>query len=145
MDVSDLRKRIVRALDDARKDAAGRRADLDRASGEYERFLEETAIPLFRQGATVLRAEGHPFTANTPAGSVQLVSDHSAQDFLELELDASGPEPQVIGRTSARGRRGLVVEERPIAQGKRIADLTEEDVSAFLISEVRKLVSRHNR
>jgi hypothetical protein len=143
MDVSDLRKRIVRALDDARKDAAARRSNADRAAADYERFLSQIAIPLFRQAATVLRAEGHPFTANTPAASVQLVSDHAPQDFLELELDAAAQRPQVIGRTSlVRGRRGPLVEERPVAEGKAVDELTEEDLSAFLVAEVRKLVSR---
>ena len=143
MDVSDLRKRILRALDDARKEAASRRTATDQGATDYERFLSQIAVPLFRQAATVLRAEAQDFTANTPAGSVRLVSDRAAQDFVELELDASHPQPQVIGRTSlARGRRGVIVEERPIAPGKAVAELTEEDVSAFLVSEIRRLVTR---
>jgi hypothetical protein len=142
MNVSELRKRILRALDEARKEAAARRTDVDRAAADYERFLTDVAVPLFRQAATVLRAEGHPFTANTPAGSVRLVSDHAPGDFVELELDASGPSPQVTGRTSTRGRRGPVVQERPLAPGKRVGELTEDDVSAFLVAEVRKLVVR---
>jgi hypothetical protein len=142
MDVSELRKRILRALDDARKDAAERRTATDRARTEYEAFLSGVAAPLFRQAATVLRAEGHPFTANTPAGSVRLASDHAADEYIELELDAAAARPQVIGRASFRGRRGLVVEEQPIATGKAIGQLAEEDVSAFLVGQIRKLVSR---
>ena len=142
MNVSDLRKRILRALDDARKEAAVKRADVDRAAADYERFLTDIAVPLFRQAATVLRAEGHPFTANTPAGSVRLVSDHAQTEFLELELDVAGAAPQVTARTSARGRRGPVVQERPLAPGKRIADLTEDDVSSFVVAEIQKLVTR---
>ena len=142
MDVSDLRKRIVRALDEARKDAAARRTSADRAAADYERFLTDVAVPLFRQAAIVLRAEGHPFTANTPAGSVRLVSDHAPADFLELELDASPSAPQVTGRTSVRTRRGPVVAERPLAPGKSIRDLSEDDVSAFLTAEIPKLVTR---
>lgn len=143
MNVSDLRKQIVRALDEARKDAAARRQNKDKASAAYERFLAEIAVPVFRQAATVLSAERQPFAVNTPAGSLRLASEHAAEDFLELELDASGPQPQVIGRTSlTRGRRGLVVEERPIAPGKAIEELTEEDVSQFVVTEIRKLVTR---
>ncbi len=121
MDVSDLRKRILRALEDARKEGAARRLENDQAAAAYAQFLSEIAVPLFRQAATVLRAEGHPFTANTPAGSVRLVSDHAAGDFVEVELDVSAPQPQVLGRTSlARGSssRGLVVEEHPVAAGR---------------------------
>lgn len=143
MDVSELRKGILRALEDARKDAANRRSDTDKAAAAYERFLNDVAVPLFRQAATVLRAEGQPFTVNTPAGSVRLISDHGAHDFLELELDSSGPQPQVIGRISLmRGRHGLVVEERPLAAGKAIEALTEDDVSQFLLAEIRKFVTR---
>jgi hypothetical protein len=143
VDVSDLRKRILRALEDARKDAGARRAASDQAAAAYEQFLTAVAMPLFRQAATVLRAEGHPFSANTPAGSVRLVSDQHAVDFLEFELDTSRPQAQVIGRTSfSQGRRGITVDERPIAPGKAIEELTEDDVSRFLVSEIRRLVTR---
>jgi hypothetical protein len=143
MDVSDLRKRILRSLDDARKEASARRAAVDRASAEYQRFLDDLAVPLFRQAASVLRAEGQPFTVHTPAGAVRLASDHAPQDFLEIELDAAAANPQVIGRMSRmRGGRGLVVEERPIAPEKPVDQLTEEDLSAFLLAGIQKLVTR---
>jgi len=143
MDVSDLRKRILRALDDARKEAAARRINVDRASASYDQFLSTIAVPLFRQAATVLKAQGVPFTAETPAASVRLVSDHASQEFIELELDAGAPQPQVLGRSSAvRGGHGPVVEERPVAPGKSIDELTEEDVSQFLVAEIRRLVTR---
>jgi hypothetical protein len=143
MDVSELRKRILRALDDARKEAAARRVNIDRASASYDQFLSTIAVPLFRQAANVLRAQGVPFTAETPAGSVRLVSDHASQEFIELELDAGTPQPKVLGRSSiVRGRQGLVVEERAVAPGKSIDELTEEDVSEFLLTEIRRLVTR---
>src|SRR6478672_6478641 len=132
MDVSDLRKRILRALDDARKEAAARRINVDRASASYDQFLSTIAVPLFLQAATVLKAQGLPFTAHTPAGSVRLVSDHASQEFIELELDAAAPQPQVLGRSSFRGRAGVTVEERPVAAGKSIEELSEDDVSQFL-------------
>jgi hypothetical protein len=143
MDTSDLRKRILRALDDARKDATARRQVVDAAAAAYQEFLENTVAPLVRQAVAVLRAEGHAFTANTPAGSVRLVSDASPQTFLEFELDATGSEPQVIGRVSlTRGRQGVVVEERPIAPGKPTKDLADDDVAAFLVTEIPKLVMK---
>ena len=54
MDVSELRKRILRALDDARKDAVVRRREVDEAANAYETFLEQVAVPLMRQAAQVL-------------------------------------------------------------------------------------------
>jgi hypothetical protein len=143
MDVSDLRKRILRALDEARKETAARRQNVDQASAAYARFLADMAVPLFRQAASVLRAEGHQFSVNTPAESVRLASDHASQDFVELELDASAPQPQVLGRTAmVRGGKGLVVDERPVAPGKSIDELTEDDVAQFLMTEIRRLVTR---
>ena len=143
MNVSDLRKGILRALDDARKEAATRRTNVDQASTAYGRFLSDVAVPLFLQAANVLRAEGHLFSVHTPADSVRLASDHASQDFIELELDASLPQPRVLGRTAmARGGKGLVVDERPLAPGKAIQELTEEDVAQFLMTEIRRLVTR---
>jgi hypothetical protein len=143
MDVSDLRKRILRALDDARKDSTARRQVVDAAAVAYQAFLENTAVPLVRQAVTVLRAEGHQFTANTPAGSVRLTSDASPQTFLEFELDSTGTEPQVVGRVSVtRGRQAVIVEERPIAPGKALTDLADDDVARFLVTEIPKLVVR---
>jgi hypothetical protein len=143
MDVSDLRKRILRALDEARKDTSARRQNVDQASAAYQQFLTGVAVPLFMQAANVLRAEGHPFSVHTPADSVRLASDRASQDFIELELDASTPQPQVLGRTTmARGGKGLAVDERPLAPGKAIQELTEDDVAQFLMTEIRRLVTR---
>ena len=142
MDVSELRKRIVRALDEARKDAGARRAIVDEVTRAYGAFLENIAVPLLRQAAVVLKSEGQLFTVHTPAESVRLVLDKSPETFLEIALDTSARAPQVMGRTSlARGRQGRV-EERPLAQGKAVADLTEEDVTEFLVRELPKLLVR---
>ena len=142
MDVSDLRKRIIRALDDARKDASDRRVVVDEAGRAYETFLLDIATPIMRQAALVLKAEGHPFTVQTPAGTVRLVADAAAETFIELGLDTSGAFATVIGRASiARGRRGHLVEERPIAN-KPVASLLEEDLTAFLVVEIPKLIVR---
>jgi hypothetical protein len=142
MDVSDLRKRIIRALDDARKEASTRRVAVDEASQAYEKFLTDVATPVMRQAAVVLKSEGHPFTMQTPAGTVRLVADTAAQTFIELSLDTSADPSAVIGRVSlARGRQAHVIEERPVAP-KPIHELTEEDLSAFLIAEIPKLIVR---
>jgi hypothetical protein len=143
MDVSELRKRILRALDDARKDAVARRAVVDAATRAYEGFLASIAVPMMRQAATVLVAAGHPVVVHTPGGSVRLAADASPQTFLELDLDVRGTEPAVMGRVSlARGRQSVIVEERPVAPGKTVAELTEEDLSAFLSTEIPRLVMK---
>jgi hypothetical protein len=143
LDVSDLRKRILRALDDARKDATFRRTVVDEAAQAYATFLATLGVPLLKQAIQVLRGEGHTFTLNTPADGAQLVSSNSPNTFLEFVFQPSGPVPQVLGRVSLEhGRQGRVVEERPIAEGKPIADVTEDDVARFLVAEIPKLVLR---
>ena len=142
MEVSELRKRILHALDAARKDASSRRTVVDEAAKAYETFLSSLAVPLLRQAAQVLTAAGESFSVNSPADSARLISEKSPQTFVEFVLDTSGASGQVVGRVSiTRGRQGVIVEERPIAP-KAIADLTEEDVSQFLVAEIPKLVVR---
>jgi len=142
MDVSEIRKQILRALDNARKDAEAKRQTTDHAKGDYEIFLRDIAVPLFRQASDVLRALGHEFSTNTPEGSVRL-EGASAHEYLELEFDPRAGGGQVIGRTGLmRGRSGPLVEERPLAPGKKISDLTDTDVAAFLTTEIPRLVMR---
>lgn len=139
MDVSDLRKRILRALDEGRKDAHARRSAVDAARGDFAAFLENVAVPLLRQAVTVLRSEGLQFSVHTPAESARLANDKSPETFLELVLNVASPQPQVVGRVSvARGRHGVIVEERELA-AKPIAEIGDDDVAKFLVSEVSKL------
>ena len=143
LDVSDLRKRILRALDDARKDASFRRTVLDEATQAYATFLETLGVPLLNQAAQVLRAEKHNFNLNTPADGARIASEASPNTYLEFALDSTGAVPQVIGRVSlAHGRQGRIVEERPLAPGKAVADVTEDDVAQFLVTEIPKLILR---
>jgi|SRR6185503_5713179 len=143
MDVSDLRKRILRALDDARVDAASKRTERDEVQRAYDQFLETVAVPLLKQAQGILKAESQMFTVHAPAGSAKLASDGSAQTFLEFVLDGSGDRPVVIGRISrARGRQRVIVDERPVSVDKAVAQLTDEDVAAFLVAELPKLVRR---
>jgi hypothetical protein len=143
MDVSELRKRILHALDTARKDAVVRRGEVDEATRAYAQFLDQIAGPLLKQAQAVLKAEQQLFTVHTPAGSARLVSDSSPQTFVEFVLDVSPRVPQVLGRVSlTRGRQSVVVEERPIATGKPVSALTEDDVAQFLVTEIPKLILR---
>jgi hypothetical protein len=141
MEISELRKRVRETIDRARRSLAARRARTDEANAEFPVFLERIAIPLFRQTAGVLKAEGLPYTVFTPGNSVRLVSDHNPQDFIEMILDTSGDVPVVTGRTSrARGRR-ILESERPVADGP-VRTLAEDDVVAFLTQALEPYVER---
>jgi hypothetical protein len=141
MEISDIRRRVNETIDRAKRTAAERRARADEASREYEVFLEQMAVPIFRQVANVLKVLSYAFTVFTPGGSVRLMSDKNAQDFVEISLDSSGDQPVVLGHACrTRGRRVLEV-ERPIGTG-RVQELTEEDVLAFVLKELEPLVER---
>ena len=96
-------------------------------------------MPLFKQVANVLRIGGYLFTVFTPSGSVRLMSDRSAEDYIEVSLDTTGDRPQVIGHASrSRGRR-VVDAERAIGEP---GELTEEELLAFLLKELEPFVER---
>lgn len=136
MEVSDVRRRLRQAMDRARRASAERRVRADAAAVSYERFLSAVATPVFRMMATALKAEGHPFTVFTPAGSLRLSSDRTPEDFIELALDTAADPPVVVTRVSrARGHRVTSI-ERPLRDDQPIEKLSEEDVLEFLLSEI---------
>ena len=140
MNVADVRRMFRARLEDARRDAEARRADVERATKDYENFLHEVAIPAFRMIASVLSAEGYPFKVFTPAGGVRMASTTSREDYFEVELDTEATPPQVIARAN-RARAGRITTvENPLKAGVPIADLREEDVVDFVLNEVPRFV-----
>src|SRR5215203_2256620 len=114
MEISEIRRRLRASIEAAKRDAQDRRGRSDRAARAYELFLSERAVPLFQTVASALVAEGHRFKVFTPADSVRLISESSAEDYIELALDTTADPPVVIGRTSrGRGRRQIAT-ERPV-------------------------------
>lgn len=141
MDVSELRKRILRAVDEARKDAAERRTLVDQSVKAYGEFLSAVVVPMLKQAATIVNASGSAFVVSTPAETARLSAQHATETYLEIALDRTGTEPEVVGRISlARGRQGTMVDERPIAPGKPVEKLTEDDLAAYLVAAIPKLV-----
>jgi hypothetical protein len=141
MEISDVRKRIRETIERARRHAGERRARHDEAGRVFARFLEETAVPLVKQIANVLKIEGYSFTVFTPSGAVRLMSDRSADDYVEIALETDGDSPQVIGHVSrSRGRR-IVEAERVIGSGDP-ASISEQDLLAFLLKELEPFVEK---
>jgi len=142
VEISEVRRRLRAALEKARRESAERRARVDAAAHDYEAFLSERASPVFHQFAAALNAEGQKFKVFTPASSIRLAAERSPDEFIEVSLDDSSDPPAVIGRTTrGRGRR-MVSSERALKDGTAIADLTDEDVLAFLLAEITRLVER---
>jgi hypothetical protein len=141
MEISEVRRRVSETIERAKRAAAVRRVRADEASREFVVFLDQIAVPLFRQVANALKVQGYQFEVFTPGGSVRLMSERSADDFIEITLDTTGEQPLVMGR-SRRGRGRRVLEsERPLADGGG-RELTEHQVLAFLLKELEPLVER---
>jgi hypothetical protein len=140
--IADVRKRLLTVIENAKRDAIERRRRIAASEGEYDRFLNDIAVPVFRMFAGALRAEGHPFTLVTPAGTVRLVSEKSDDDYLEIALDTSREVPVVIGRTSYRMGRRLTETERPVREEAAVSELIDEDVVAFVLEALKPFVER---
>ena len=141
MEIADVKRRVQETIDRAKRAAAERRARSDDATREYGEFLDRVAIPVFRQVANVLRAQGYPFSVFTPGGSVRLMSDRAAEDYIELELDTSGDRPVVMGHTShVRGGR-ITESEFPLDAGS-IRELAENDVLSFVLKALERFVEK---
>jgi len=141
METGDVRKRLQRTIERARRGAADRRARNDEATRAFTELLDHVAVPLFKQIANVLKIEGYPFSVFTPSASVRLMSDKSADDYIELTLDTSDRDPRVMAHTSrSRGRR-VVDAEQVVGTGPP-ETLTEEELFAFLLKELEPFVER---
>ena len=142
IELTEVRKRVRQTIDRAKHAAAERRARADAAGRQYERFLKEVATPVFRVLGQALKVEGYPFQVFTPAGGLRLVSEKSGEDFVELFLDTGSEPSVVVGRISRSWGRRVVTRERPIREGARIEQLTDEDVLGFLLTQIEPFVER---
>jgi hypothetical protein len=139
MEISDVRRRLMQTIDRAKREAGERRARSDQASRAFDTFLQTVAVPIFRQVANALKADGYTFSVFTPAGSVRLMSDRVAEDYIEISLDTTGDVPRVMGQTSRNRGRRVIDSERAIGEP---GALTEEDVLAFLLKELEGFVDK---
>ena len=137
-DVSQIRKRVQKAIEVARRETADRRTRLHEAQRAYEEFLEARAIPAFRSVAIVLKSEGLAWEVMTPSGEVRLVPDRKRDESIAISFDATADPPQpMVSVTRGRGSRVLHA-ERPIKAGTPASSaLTEDDVVDMLVEELR--------
>jgi hypothetical protein len=137
-DVALIRKRIQKAIEQARREAADRRAFVQDAQKAYTEFLETVAIPAFRSVAVVLKSEGLSWEVMTPSGEVRLVPDRRRDESIALSFDATADPPQpMVSITRGRGSR-TVHAERQVKPGTvSAAVLTDEDVVEMLVEELR--------
>lgn len=141
MDIAFVRNRLRETIERAKQRAAERRTRSDLASTAFGEFLVGIAVPLVRQVANVLKSESYLFSVFTPSGSVRLMSDTSADDFIEVSLDTSGETPRVVSHIRRRRGGHVVDDERVVGSGDP-ATLTEEEFLAFLLNALEPFVER---
>ena len=141
MQTSDVRKQVLAAIERAKRSAVERRGKSDEASRAFEGFLQNVAVPMFRQIAGALKPEGYSFQVFTPGGSVRLMSDRSSEDYIEIALDTTGKDPAVIGHTS-RGRGRRVVESERVIPSSAPGVVEEDVLLDYLVSELEAFVER---
>jgi hypothetical protein len=142
MEISLVRKRVHEALARARQLAAARRTANDAAAQAWTRTLEQVAVPLVLQLAQVLKSDGHLFQVFTPAGSVRLSSEKTAEDYVELTLDTSGERPAVLRRLSRRRGRELLTDERAVVTDTPLDQISDEQLLSVLTEGVAALIER---
>jgi hypothetical protein len=142
MEVSDVRRRLRGAIEDARRRAAERRARVDEAAKAYEQFRTNVAIPLFGVLAQALAAEGLRYKVETPADSIRLVPDRPGGDFIEVALDSDRETPALAIRSSrGRGRR-TISSERTMYESRPIEQISDEDLVTVLLEELLPFLER---
>ncbi len=141
MEIADVRKRVTETIERAKRSAQERRTRADAAAQEFVVFLDRIAVPIFRQVANALKAAGYSFALNTPSGAVRLASERSAEDYVELTLDAEGEDIWVVGRTRRSWGSRTLESERPVRRCP-VRDITEDDVLTFLLAELEPFVER---
>ena len=143
MDVAELRKRILRELDrpvaGTERSGGDRRASADSSRVSFSRLLNGTIAPMLIQTASILKAEGELCQVHTPSDTARIAFNSSHEDFIEFMLDTTPP-AHVIGRCSMRRKTGTMVEDRIVGVGKGIDEITDDDVLAFLLPELRKIL-----
>ena len=141
-EIAEVRQRVRQTIEQARLDAAERRARAAVAGEQGRRFIERVATPVARQVLSVLRAEGFGYRLSTPAGAVRLVSDGRREDFIDIAVDTGEDAVTIMTTVShVRGQRVLTT-ERPLVADLEIDALTEGHVLEFFLDAIRVFVER---
>jgi hypothetical protein len=142
LEVSQVRRRLTAAIEQARRIAQQRRERSSETQRAYDAFLADVAVPVARMVGNVLKAEGYSFTVATPGGGLRLISDKGRDDYVEIALDTTANPPVVVGRTSyTRGSRTLA-EERPVKPDASPEAITEDEFLEFVVTALEPWFER---
>jgi len=144
METSVVRQRVQEMLRQRRRPDADRRSDrrwqADQATQEFETFLRSVAVPLFKQVANALAAEGFKFDVFTPGSSVRLMGPRGNDEYVEIVLDTRGAAPKLLGRASHVRGGDVMQTELVLNATANISALTDEDLLGFLLGEIENLL-----
>ncbi len=138
----EIRKRVLRAIDESRHAAVTRRARAEEAERDGTAVLTDVITPLFKTVAAALKAEGYGFRVVTPPGSVRLASEVSSEDFIEVTLDTLRDPPALVGRVSRTWGRRVLVDELMVREASAIRTLTGDDALEFVLGQLGPFVER---
>jgi hypothetical protein len=142
LETAEVRRQLTHRLAELKKAQVQRRGTADTARAAFDAVLEREIAPTVRQFAQVLKAEGFPFSVQTPASMVRMVSDRSSDNVIDIVLELGLPQPAVVARSAyTRGRR-QIEDERTLAQGEGIATIDAERVLAVLLDMIEPFVER---
>ncbi|MEK6629754.1 MAG: hypothetical protein AABY89_03345 [Acidobacteriota bacterium] len=142
LDVSQIRRRVLGRLGEVKRAAVARHEQVVEAERAYQVFLAEAARPVFTAFAQSLSAEGYPYRVLTPGETVRLVSERANRTYVDVRLDTSGQAPVVMAEVCRERGSRVISDDRPVADGVAIHDLTDEHVVAFLLTAMADLIDR---
>jgi hypothetical protein len=142
MEVAQVRRRVQAALAAARERSQQRRQQVAEAESRYDRFLTEVAVPLARQVANVLKAEGRTFTVSTPGRAVRMETDRGRDDYVEIALNTDLDPPAILAHIRhTRGSR-TIDEERTLKDGAAADQISEDDLLEFILRALEPWIER---
>ena len=139
---NEIRERLVRTIQQSQRVAVGRRTRAEEAERDTKTVLTQVVTPVFKTIASILKDEGYSFRVLTPTGAVQLASEASSEDFIELMLDTKRDPPALVGRVSRGWGRRVLVNELVLRVAPVIGDLTEDEVLEFALAQLGPFVER---
>jgi hypothetical protein len=142
MEISLVRKRVRDGIEQAQKAAAVRRAANHEATRVWDELRERMVAPTMQQVSQVLKSENRGFRVETPGGTVRLSSERSADDYIEVTIETSGPVPVVVARVNRTRGRERFSDEHILASGDGIPALTEEKLLDVLITSLAPFLER---
>ena len=142
MDTAEICRRLRHTIEQARRAATTRRQRATAVEQAGAAVLSDIAAPLFRTVVSALKAEGYSFRVSTPPGAVQLSSETSADDFIELALDTTRDPPALMGRVCRAWGSRVIATERVVKEDPGLDAVSEEDVLDFLLRELTPFVER---